>query len=172
MFPDLPAALPDEISKTEFARQRDISPGRVSQMIRDGLPTTPAGRIPVEAADAWIAANVRHRTSKVKADAAELSRVKIEREAAQRDLLRLQVAEKERRLIDRKTVEQAIFELARAERDAHLSWVARIASPVAAEITCDPGALYAALDREMRRHLADLSETPIEDLVDDAADSA
>jgi hypothetical protein len=47
-----------EITKTEFARYVGVTPARVSQMVRLGLPVTPTGRINAEAGRAWIAANL------------------------------------------------------------------------------------------------------------------
>jgi hypothetical protein len=47
-----------EITKGEFARFVGLSPARISQMVRLGLPVTPSGRINAEAGRAWIAANV------------------------------------------------------------------------------------------------------------------
>ncbi|MGI9127025.1 MAG: hypothetical protein ACR2IG_02340 [Roseomonas sp.] len=47
-----------EITKGDFARLVGLSPSRISQMVRLGLPVTPHGRINAEAGRAWIAANV------------------------------------------------------------------------------------------------------------------
>ncbi|MGV6849757.1 MAG: hypothetical protein ACWA5A_15400 [Marinibacterium sp.] len=96
---------PTELTKTAFAKRIGLTAGRVSQMISDGLPVLTNGKVNVEADKAWIDANVNHRNSVAKGAASELAKVKQEREEAQRDLLRLQLAEKEKRLIDRKAVE-------------------------------------------------------------------
>ena len=47
-----------EITKGDFARLVGVTPSRVSQMVRLGLPVTPHGRINAEAGRAWIMANV------------------------------------------------------------------------------------------------------------------
>ena len=47
-----------EITKGEFARFVGLTPARISQMVRLGLPVTPTGRINAEAGRAWIAANI------------------------------------------------------------------------------------------------------------------
>lgn len=67
-------------------------------------------------------------------------------------------------LVPRRVAERVVFERARAERDAHLAWIARTAPVISAEIGCEPSALFAALDRLFREHLVELSETPIEGL--------
>ncbi|MGV6839268.1 MAG: hypothetical protein ACWA40_03650 [Planktomarina sp.] len=153
-----------EMTKGEYARHAGVSNGRISHMIKDGLPVLPNGRIPVQDADMWITTNVNSRSNALKSDVNRLSLAKIEREEAQRDLLLLQVAEKEQRLIDRQAVEQALFERARGERDAHLAWVARVAPKLATELDVDLSLVFSALDREMRDHLTELSQTPLEDL--------
>lgn len=128
----------------------------------------PNGRINVAAADAWISANINRRTASAKSSADQLAKVKQEREEAQRDLLRLQLAEKEKRLVDRKGVELALFERARAERDAHMAWVSRVAPALATELDTDLAQVFAFLDREMRQHLEELAETPLSELTRDA----
>jgi len=47
-----------EMTKGEFARLVRLSPSRISQMVRLGLPVTPSGRINADIGRAWIAANV------------------------------------------------------------------------------------------------------------------
>ena len=165
---DLTDQTPPELTKKAFADRLGVTAGRVSQMIAQGLPVLPNGRVNVEAAEAWVSANVNHRSDASKGASDKLAQVKREREEAQRDLLRLQLAEKEKRLVDRKGVELALFERARAERDAHMAWVSRIAPELATELQVDLSAVFAFLDREMRRHLEDLASTPLQELAPDA----
>lgn len=165
LFQTLPDKAPAEMTKSAFAGHIGVSKGRISQMIQAGLPVLDNGRVPVEAATAWYSANVRHTAQSAKKAAEDMGQVKRQREEAHRDLLRLQVEEKSGRLIDRRAAEAVIFERARAERDAHLAWCSRIAPQIATETGCDLAALYAALDREMRRHLGELAALPLEDLL-------
>lgn len=165
LFPNLQDAAPVEMTKSTFAGHIGVSKGRISQMIRDGLPVLDNGRVPVEAAAAWYHANVRHSAQTAKRAADDMAQVKREREEAHRDLLRLQVEEKSGRLIDRRAAEAAIFERARSERDAHLAWCNRIAPLIATETGCNLATLFAALDREMRTHLEDLSALSLKDLL-------
>lgn len=65
-------------------------------------------------------------------------------------------------LIDRSRVVEAVQELAQAERDAILSWPARAAPLLAAELDVDPHALHAALDASLRAHLTDRAEAALE----------
>lgn len=43
-----------EISKTELARRLDVSKGRVSQLIRQGMPVLPSGLVDLDACCRWI----------------------------------------------------------------------------------------------------------------------
>jgi hypothetical protein len=43
-----------EVTKTELARRLDISKGRVSQLIRQGMPVLPSGGVDLDACCRWI----------------------------------------------------------------------------------------------------------------------
>jgi len=163
---EAPQSIAPEMTKSAFARHSGLSAGRISQMLKEGLPVLPNGKIPVEDADEWINANIQRRSAELQSETYRLSSAKVEREEAQRDLLRLQVAEKEKRLVDRRAVEVALYERARGERDAHLAWVSRIAPQIASELDVDLALLFSVLDREMRNHLTELADTPLSDLTD------
>lgn len=49
---------PKEVAKSTFARLVNVTPGRVSQLIKQGLPVEPSGKIDVAAGKLWIKANV------------------------------------------------------------------------------------------------------------------
>jgi len=149
------------LSKAGFAKLLGVTPGRVSQMVEKGLPLTPSGKVPVAEGRAWYEANIRQR-KRAPDPAGETDRARLERIRA--DQAELELARARGALVDRREVERHVFARARAERDAHLAWVARVAPAVATEIGADPAALFAALDREMRRHLEQLAETPAGEL--------
>jgi transcriptional regulator with XRE-family HTH domain len=46
------------LSKSAFARQLGVTPGRISQYIRNGMPQTWDGRVNTVEAERWIAKNV------------------------------------------------------------------------------------------------------------------
>jgi len=50
--------MADTLNKSEFASRLGLSKARVSQLVKAGLPLTIDGRVPVVAAEAWIAENV------------------------------------------------------------------------------------------------------------------
>jgi hypothetical protein len=64
-------------------------------------------------------------------------------------------------LIDRSRVLSHVFKLARMERDAWITWPARVAASLAAELGVDPSLLQGALERYVREHLSELSEFKI-----------
>lgn len=169
LFPDegmRPAHGPRPVTKGAFAQALGLSPGRISQLIEAGLPVEPNGRIDLDRGRRWYEANTDpNRRRGVKADEpprgrgarAELDRIRAEREA-------LRLAEDRGQLVDRETVERQTFARARAERDAWLGWVSRAAAALAAETGAEPAALFAALDRLTREHIAALAETALEDI--------
>ena len=49
------------ISKSELAKELSLSKGRISQLVKAGLPVRPDGRVDRGKALAWIEAHVRHQ---------------------------------------------------------------------------------------------------------------
>jgi len=175
------------VSKSDFARKIGVTKSRISQLVAQGMPVLPTGRIDPAAALVWIKNNidpsrrqprgqiaaatgadsstlpqgtsqVTHRDSVTTLRAAKL--------AEEIQLTRLKREEKSRSLVDRADAEALIFARARLERDAHLNWVMRVAPQLATVLSVDPNALFASLDRMMREHLEELSRTPLAVLSD------
>lgn len=168
-LPGLPKA-PVSLSKSDFAREMGVTPGRISQLIPRGLPVLPNGRIDPEAGREWYAANVDPSRRRAVVQAGEHGSrpvsIKDEIETERLAHARMKRLHLEKALVDKQTVEAAIFARARAERDAHMGWVVRIAPQLAAHAGGDTAAVFAFLDREMRTHLATLANRPLEGLAD------
>jgi hypothetical protein len=152
------------VSKSRFAALLGVAPSRVTQLIASGLPVE-NGKIDPAKGRAWYEANVSADRRKQRPEghfsaAEELKRLRVEQ--ARLDLERSRGA-----LVDRQEAEDAIFSRARAERDAHLAWAARIAPVIAQRLGINPSPLFAELDRELRLHLAQLAETPFQELLND-----
>lgn len=164
-LPGLPDA-PSEpgISKSAFAERVGVSKGRVSQMVEQGLPVLPNGRIDPEAGEAWMDANLdpakRKRTGHGGPKAPPSVRNLVEQERL--ELLRMEKAKKAGQLIDRAAVEATIFKRARLERDGWLAWAVRTAPILAGRFGIDERDAFAELDRLVRAQLAELAETPLE----------
>ncbi|UYO55707.1 DNA packaging protein [Rhodopseudomonas palustris] len=60
---DRPIGPPRELSKSGFASLIGVSPGRVSQMIKEGLPVESSGKIDVARGKLWFQENVDQRRS-------------------------------------------------------------------------------------------------------------
>ena len=150
------------LRKADFAKLMEVTPGYVSQLIHKGLPVEPNGRIDPDKGRAWWDANLGPGRRKPR-DGAQgtLARLKAEIDAERLKHLRIETAERERRLVDRDAARREVLAAARAERDAHLAWVMRTSPVLAAELGVDAGRMFTALDREMREHLRQLSETPL-----------
>lgn len=152
--------LPPVVTKAQFAEILGVSRPRVTQLVAEGCPTTPEGRIPRDAALAWYerekAPNKRRALRPVTQQNArdELDLVRLERE-------RLALERDRGALVARDAVERAMFARGRADRDAWTGWAARVATSLADELGADPAATFAALDRLVREHLADRAATPL-----------
>lgn len=60
---DRPIGAPRELSKSGFAGLIGVTPGRVSQLIKDGLPVEPNGKIDVARGKLWFQENIDQRRS-------------------------------------------------------------------------------------------------------------
>jgi phage terminase Nu1 subunit (DNA packaging protein) len=151
------------VTKAAFAELIGVSRGRVSQLVKAGLPVDEEGRVPVAEARRWYEENTaptRRKSAPEPSARAELDRLKAERERLQLEKLRGEV-------IGREEARRAAFARARHDRDAWTAWAGRIASSVAVETGADRSKLFAALDREVRVQLAELAATPMGALSDE-----
>jgi hypothetical protein len=158
-------------SKSAFAARTGLSPGRISQLIAEGLPVEADGSIDVEAGLSWMAANLdaARRGKGGSAVAASAKTATLAEARRLHEIVRVQRAklayEREQgNLVDAEEARNTVFARARAERDAHLAWVQRVAPILAAEAGGDPNTTFAILDRMMREHLEHLAGTPLGDL--------
>lgn len=159
-------------SKTAFAARVGLTKGRISQLVAEGLPVRPDGRIDVEAGLAWMERNLdpsrRNKGGAPSVAAGTPSVAEVRRMLLLVQVQRARLAyDRERgHLIDAAAATATVFARARAERDAHLAWVQRAAPLVAAETGADPRVTFAVLDRLMREHLEHLADTPLGSLRD------
>ena len=71
---------------------------------------------------------------------------------------RLRMQRQKGELVDRPRTVALVFRLARQERDAWLSWPARVAALMAAELGIDAHTMQVLLERHVRKHLDELAE--------------
>jgi hypothetical protein len=71
---------------------------------------------------------------------------------------RLKLQQMKRELVDRSKALAHVFRLARAERDAWLSWPARVSAQMAAELDVEPHKMHVTLEAYVRQHLSELAD--------------
>jgi hypothetical protein len=154
-------------AKTAFAERVGLTKGRISQLVAEGLPVRADGQIDVAEGLAWIQNNLdpsrRYRggVPAVGARGSTLAEAKRLHEIVKVQRAKLAYEREQGKLIDADEARGTVFARARSERDAHLAWVQRTAPLLAAEVSADPRATFAALDRMMREHLEHLADLPL-----------
>jgi len=151
------------VSKTQFAAALGITPGRVSQLIKAGLPVRADGKLDLAAASAWYRQRVARPASKPVVrmpgdDSLAEARRRREWIRLAREQLLLEKVRGE--VVDVSDVEAAAFERGRAERDALLNFPSRVAPIIAAEFEIDSRKLFLSLKKQVRLFLSERSEYP------------
>jgi len=143
------------VSKADFARRIGRSKSQVSRYVQAGMPVRDDGLVPVESALAWIKENVATDGD----DGGDtLASKKAEKLAVEIERAQLALERERGQVVDRKRAERLVHDLARAERDAWQNWPARIAPEMAADLGADPHTVQTALEKYVRKHLAELSD--------------
>jgi hypothetical protein len=158
------------ISKSAFARLQGVTPQRVNIWLKEGLPTV-NGKIDSDVGEKWRHDNANEkqreaykRRGAVRPELQGESSSDLRRryEAIKVELGELALAKERCELIDRGKVHRWAEGMGRIHRDAHLAFVARASNAIASELGVNAGQLLAALDREMRQHLTELAELPVD----------
>lgn len=158
------------LSKKAFAEHVGVTQGRISQLIKDGLPVEPNGRIHAARGVDWMRQNIdpnRRRASLADVVAepvlpGALITPRAKRDAAEAEISRLKAERLAGRLIDRRATLRVIEGRAKTERDAWIGWVNRVAPILAAAVKGDLSAITGVLDREVREQLVTLSQQPVD----------
>lgn len=173
-------------TQAAFARRVGLSAPRISQLVKAGLPCVD-GKVDVPAALAWMseALDPTQRLAQAKAKArpvtvpplprlddedgnepsdepaaGDYNTAKTAHEWLKVERAKLALERDRGNLLPAEQVRRDVFALAKAERDAWVSWPMRAAAVVAAELGVDPGDVHRLLDREVRTHLAELADLP------------
>jgi hypothetical protein len=156
------------VSKAEFCRRAGFTYERLRALIRGGFPLAKTGKVEVAKGMAWLAANVdpaRKGHWKGDADAAKgesLNDFRRQREAQKVQQGEIEIAKARGELIEKAIVKKFIADRARMERDAWLAWSSAAAGRLAGSLGVDAGALFGALEAEVRDQLRRLAERPLE----------
>ncbi len=165
--------MPKRATKAEFARRVGLTRGRISQLVAQGLPVLPDGRIEVEAGLRWMEENLdpdrrararlhAPRLTNTRDGDSSLAEARRQHEWTKVQRARLALERERGAVVDRQKTVNRVFALARQERDAWLNWPPRIAALMAAELGVEAHAMQAALDRYVRQHLTELAEIKFE----------
>jgi phage terminase Nu1 subunit (DNA packaging protein) len=152
---------PKTLRKGDFAKLVGVSAGRVSHMIKDGMPVEPDGRIDVARGKLWIQANVDPKRSAAQSAQSEMpfaalpdaatERVRLLREQA--DYAALKNEEKRRELVKAVEVEREWSTLIRQARSGILAVPSRLRQLIP-HLTADE---VETIDAELRRALEELT---------------
>ncbi len=158
----------ETISKKGFAEKIGVTPARVSQMIKAGLPVERNGRIHIARGRAWVRSNVDTNRRRAEVDDGEHHQMaagmspRAARDVAEARISSLKAERLEGRLIDRRTTERVVEARAKMEAEALIGWVNRVAPIVASETKTDLATVAAILDREIREHLISMAQMPVD----------
>lgn len=153
---------PKTMAKSSFAKLIGVSPGRVSQMVKAGLPVEPDGRIDVARGRLWVQDNIDANRSAAQKqgslgldaprnDSVATERLRLVREQA--DTAALKNAALRRELVPAAEVEKEWAATMRKVRAAILAIPSRLRQTLP-HLT---GHDVAALDEELRRALEHLA---------------
>lgn len=162
---------PDVVTKKAVAEVLGVHPSRVSQLIKQGMPTEPNGRVSIAKARAWAAAHLDPTRAKILRDTGQGrpssagGAIRVELDTVRVARARLELDRQRGALVDRQSVEAAVFARARAERDAHMAWAVRVAPVIAVRLGIDAAVLLAQLEAEMRLHLEQLAGLSLQELL-------
>lgn len=174
------------LTQAEWARERGVSKAYVSKLVRTGRIVLVEGKIDPDDAAARMAAQQDpvKRAKKLVATAPlglgvvigfpadgadpdpetdakqlpdQLLRARIKREQEEGRLKELERRRRENELVDAEEIREEQLRRATEEREALLSWPARVSALMAAELGIDRWRLSQVLRKYVRQHLAERS---------------
>lgn len=158
-----PLGEPRSLSKSQFAKAMSITPGRVSQMVKAGLPVEADGKIDVARGRLWIQDHIDANRSAAQkqgelgfdmpsADSVQAERLRLLKEQADHAALKNEIARRE--LVKADDVEREWGSVFRKVRAGILSIPSRMRE-VLPHLTAHD---IAALDAELRRALEAMAD--------------
>lgn len=162
---DFSATQPPSVTtKKGFGELLGLTPSRITQLVRAGLPVRPDGRIDVAQGKAWVRENVNEdrRRANLGDDDERPASPRAEKALAEAALATMKAERLAGRLISRDATLRALEARARAQRDGWVGWVNRAAPAIAAETGVDLSAITSVLDRLVREQLETLARETLE----------
>jgi phage terminase Nu1 subunit (DNA packaging protein) len=157
-----PAADPSPLTKTAFARLMGVREATVREWCKNGMPVRADGKVNEAAARRWVEIYLDRARRQARTEGTSggtVSDLRARKLSAEADLLEMNRRKRAGELVERSGVERAAEARGRWERESWVAWAARVASILASESGGSPSSLLTGLDREVRSHLAELSET-------------
>jgi hypothetical protein len=111
-----------------------------------------------EAAVGAVRDTLKEQGESVSAGAMTYMQARTANEVLKAQERRLKLQQIKGELVDRAKAVAHVFRLARDERDAWINWPTRAAATIAAELQVDSHELHTVLERQVRKHLAELAE--------------
>jgi hypothetical protein len=174
------------VSVREYARRRGVSHTAVRKAVQTGrIPQEPDGTIdPAKADAAWDAQTDSARRAAApppsmpsptpkpssspslqretvpplpSTSGATFNQARTAHEVAKAQKARIQVDRLKEEVVDRARATALVFKLARQERDSWITWPARVAGQMAAEIGIDPHVMQTLLEAHVHAHLDELA---------------
>lgn len=161
----LPEGQDSVVTKGAMAEMLGLHPSRVSQLIKQGMPVRPDGKLDKPVCLNWYERNINNR-QRPRPESPTTSALKAEREQVRLEKDRLLLSQARGELIERETVKHTIQARAEYERDAWLSWPMRAAPMIAEATGGDEARIFATLGQLVREQLTTLADTALE--IDDA----
>jgi len=167
------------MSRRAYAKHRGISEAAVRKALSSGRITLEAdGKIDPDKADQQWQANTNQSQQRAKSSpnvAVEAPsdtlndnsigsgnttymQARVANEVLKAQTARLKLQQQKNELVDRDKALSHVFKLARAERDAWLSWPSRISSQMAADLNIDAHLMHVTLEKYVREHLNELAD--------------
>ena len=168
MFGNMTFPPAQTASKKAFAEMVGVSPGRISQLIKSGLPVEPNGRIHIARGTEWMRENIDpNRRRAALGDDERPASLGAATPRAARDVAEARIAELKAdrlagMLISRRATLRAVEARAKMEADALIGWVNRVAPALATVTGGDLATIAGILDREVRAHLISMASTAVE----------
>lgn len=170
--------MSERITQAELARRVALTPGRISQLKRQGLPVGDDGKVDLDECLAWLKQHLdpsRRQAAKdgkppaarparpVEADTPEegdLTEARTRLEWLRVQKLELELAVTRSELVPLADIQGALFAFSRLHRDRWQGWASGAVIGMAGRLGIEPAALFAELDKGVREHLAELANVP------------
>jgi hypothetical protein len=143
-------------AQTDPGRRAASAPKPVIETPVSSAPTPQRGTTPIVPASA-AAAGSGSSFDGCKAAGATFAQARTAHEVAKAQKARIQVDRLKEEVVDRARASALVFKLARQERDAWITWPARVAAQMALEAGIDAHTMQTLLETYVRDHLGELA---------------